>query len=531
MSHDPPLFRALGRCKKKFHRLDTVERDESPGDRRASLARAALTCLVVLAIAACLPLSAFIEPCPASAQAPDLPGTQVSTAHGPAYPLKASVNNRFLVDQRDVPFLMIGDSPQNLIVNASPAQAAIYMADRRDHGINALWINLLCGFANACNQDAATFDGIAPFTVRGDLSTPNPAYFSRADEMIRTAIGNGMVVLLNPVETTSWLPTLKSNGATTAFLYGQYLGDRYKKFPNVIWLHGNDLQTWKNPADDAVVQAVARGIRSVDPNHLHTVELNYVTSGSLDDPSWAPLIDIDAAYSYYPTYAQVLTEYNRPDFKPVILIEGNYEFEDLPNTDGGSLGNLRRQEYWTMLSGATGQLYGSAYTWRLEKGWETKLDSPGVVELGHMKDLFAPRKWYELVPDQNHEVVTAGYDSVASYIGKFLVYFGRPPGWRDKVIRFVKRHSGIGSVASNNYVAAAQTPDGSLMIAYLPSRRTITVNMSKFPAPVAGHWYDPTNGRYSEVSGSTLKNAGARQFTPPGKNSAADGDWVLVLGD
>jgi Putative collagen-binding domain of a collagenase len=55
--------------------------------------------------------------------------------------------------------------------------------------------------------------------------------------------------------------------------------------------------------------------------------------------------------------------------------------------------------------------------------------------------------------------------------------------------------------------------------------------MSKFPAPVAGHWYDPTNGRYSEVSGSTLKNAGARQFTPPGKNSAGDGDWVLVLGD
>ena len=24
---------------------------------------------------------------------------------------------------------------------------------------------------------------------------------------------------------------------------------------------------------------------------------------------------------------------------------------------------LRRQEYWTMLSGATGQLYGNGYTW------------------------------------------------------------------------------------------------------------------------------------------------------------------------
>jgi hypothetical protein len=146
-----------------------------------------------------------------------------------------------------------------------------------------------------------------------------------------------------------------------------------------------------------------------------------------------------------------------------------------------------------------------------------------------MKDLFAPRKWYELVPDQNHRVVTAGYDPISSYIGRFLAYFGRPPGFRDRTIKFVKRHSGVGSLARNNYVAAAQTPDGSLMIAYLPNLRTITVDLSRFPAPVAGHWYDPTNGKYVPVSEIALENAGARQFTPPGNNSAGDGDWLLVM--
>ncbi len=30
----------------------------------------------------------------------------------PAFPLKPSANNRFLVDRNDVPFLMIGDAPQ-----------------------------------------------------------------------------------------------------------------------------------------------------------------------------------------------------------------------------------------------------------------------------------------------------------------------------------------------------------------------------------------------------------------------------------
>lgn len=81
-------------------------------------------------------------------------------------------------------------------------------------------------------------------------------------------------------------------------------------------MHGNDFQSWRDATDDALVQAVARGIRSADPNHIHTAELNFLTSGSLDDPSWAPLIELDAAYTYFPTYAQVLNEYKQPDAKP-----------------------------------------------------------------------------------------------------------------------------------------------------------------------------------------------------------------------
>ena len=105
-------------------------------------------------------------------------------AAAPAYPLKASANHRYLVDQNNVPFLMVGDASQTLIANLSPAEAAIYMADRRRFGINTLWINLLCNYSDVCNKDASTIDGISPFVVSGDLSTPNPAYFRRADDMI-----------------------------------------------------------------------------------------------------------------------------------------------------------------------------------------------------------------------------------------------------------------------------------------------------------------------------------------------------------
>jgi hypothetical protein len=478
------------------------------------------------------PVAATTNPYKAQAQNFPLDIEIVASARSPAYPLKASANHRYLVDQNNVPFLMVGDAPHTLIANLAHTEAATYMADRKKYGINTLWINLLCNYSDGCNEgcnkDATTFDGIPPFIVPGDISTPNPTYFQRAADMINTAAANGIVVLLDPIETISWLGVLRSNGPVKAFTYGQYLGNRYKAFPNIIWMHGNDFQAWRNTADDELVQAVARGIKSADANHIHTVELNYFTSGSLDDPSWAPLVELDAAYTYFPAYAQVLNEYNRVNFKPVFLVEANYEFEN-QGTDVGSTQNLRRQEYWTMLSGAAGQVYASAHTCRLERGWETKLDSPGARQLGYMKDLFSTLQWYGLVPDQTHVVVTAGYYGLAGSIGKFSAYVGQSSGWKARIFRYVKKLTGFGYVSTNTYASAASTSDGSLVMAYLPTIRTITVDMSKLAEPARAHWYDPTNGKYVEVNSSSLTNSGPRQFTPPGNNSAGDGDWVLLL--
>lgn len=440
-----------------------------------------------------------------------------------AFPLKASDNRRYLVDQKNKAFLLVGDAPQTIVTNVSFAGAAAYIANRREYGINTLWINLLCNFSDGCNNDATTFDGVAPFLAAGDLSRPNPAYFQRADDIIKLAAKYGMVVLLDPIETSSWLPILRAAGLDQAVRYGQYLGRRYKDFPNIIWIHGNDFQSWRSPTDDALVQAVARGIRSEDQVHIHTVELNYTTSGSLDDPSWAPLIELDAAYTYFPTYAQVLAEYNRAEFKPVFMVEANYEFE---RADDGLPQSLRRQEYWTMLCGATGQVYGSAYTWRLEKGWETKIDTPGAIQLRFMKSLFVKRKWNDLIPDQDHSVVIAGYGQLAEYIGRLTAYAGNlRPGFVARLRRFTS----LGSVSTNTYASAARTPDGTLVMVYLPSARSLTVDMSKLAGPATARWYDPTNGSYSAVSGSPIANANRHQFRPPGSNAAGDGDWVLVL--
>ena len=425
-----------------------------------------------------------------------------ATTSAPSYPLKVSRNRRYLVDQRNVPFLIVGDSPQALIGNLSVKDASAYIANRKAAGFNSLWVNLLCAKYTGCRDDGATFDGLKPFTTPGDLSTPNPAYFARADAIIRLAAKAGIVVFLDPIETGGWLGVLRTNGIAKDIAYGRFLGKRYKSFRNIVWFNGNDFQTWRNASDDVVVLAVAKGIQSVDPAHIQTVELNYLKSGSLDDRRWRSVIKLDAAYTYYPTYAQVLQEYNRKQFLPVFMVEAGYEFEqNLSSISPGTPVILRRQEYWSVLSGATGQLYGNHYVWPFADGWKDHLDTPGSAQFGHLAKLFAGLQWFRLVPDQAHKLVTAGYGTFTS----------------------------SGNVGSSNYVTTAATPDGTLAMSYLPTGGTIVVDMARLTGQVQARWYDPTNGTYSPVSGSPFTNGGKVRLTTPGQNTDGDLDWVLVL--
>src|SRR5579862_6913876 len=435
-----------------------------------------------------------------SAASTPLDVTTTSGPPGVVNPLKVGPTGRYLVGQNDLPFLITGDSPQALTVNLSEAEADAFFADRQAAGFNLVWVNLLCATYTGGRADGSTYDGIVPFTTPDDLATPNEAFFSRVDDMITLAAQHGLTVLLDPAETGSYLSVLNANGVAKARGYGQYLGTRYRSFDNIVWMSGNDFQSWPSPGDDAVVQAVAQGIRDTDDRHIHTVELDYPVSGSLDDPTWAPLIELNASYTYYPTYAQVLTDYDRPNAIPTFLVEANYEFEHNA-ADEGTPEILRRQAYWALLSGATGQLYGNHYTWPFASGWESNLDTPGSAEMRWVKQLFEPRQWWTLIPDQTHALVTAGYGTYAD----------------------------SGSLEANDYLTAALTPDGALGMAYMPTVRTVTIDMGRLGAAVQASWYDPSSGTFSTITGSPFPNTGSRSFTPSGPNAAGDGDWVLVL--
>jgi len=261
---------------------------------------------------------------------------------------------------------------------------------------------------------------------------------------------------------------------------------------------GNDFQTFTTSSDNAAILAVADGIKSVDPHHLMTVELNYFESGSLDSPAWASRVGLDAAYSYPTVFSRELQEHNRSSV-PVFLVEGNYEFENNTGNDQGTPEVLRRQLWWTTTSGSDGQIYGNLYSVRFLSGWQSNLDTPGAAQQ-HLATTFLNQfRWYDLVPDQNHTLVTAGFGNCA---------------------KSPVEHT-------SNCATSALTADGTLGLVYAPTNATLTINMAKFAGPVTGTWFDPSNGATSAAG--VLAANGVQSLTTPGNDADSNTDWVLLL--
>jgi hypothetical protein len=289
-----------------------------------------------------------------------------------------------------------------------------------------------------------------------------------------------------------------------AYNYGVYLGNRYRGFANIVWQSGNDFQNWNSsPSDNNLVHQVMLGIASTDPIHLQTIELNYDFSYSNQNTTLSDVLTMDTCYTYFETYDCFVQAYVSTPVLPLFLTEANYEYENntgqLPGPAGPYV--LREQAYWMLTSGGAGQLYGNHYTWLFPPGWQLFLASPGAREIKYINGLFSTLPWQKLVPDTEHQVVTAGY---GTYNG------------------------GNENLTTATYCTTAWVP-GSYALTYCPQATTLTVNLAEFVGLTRARWYDPSNGTFMRISGSPFHNSGSHEFTTPGKNHDGDPDWVLDL--
>ncbi|MBV9945487.1 MAG: DUF4038 domain-containing protein [Myxococcales bacterium] len=410
-----------------------------------------------------------------------------------AFPLRLSPDRRYVVDWKGEPFLVQGDAAWSLIAKLTDEDAETYLEDRRRRRFDAVLVSLI--EHKFTSRPPANAYGQAPFARPGDFTAPNEAYFAHADGVLRRAAGKGIAVFLVPAylgqkgEDEGWYQEMRRAGPDALRAYGRYVGQRYASFDNIVWVLGGD---YTPPSEGiAIERAFGEGLREADAGrHLMTAHWDAEMSAlDLPDPTITSWLDLDTTYTYRPVYEKSLADWRRPGGRPHILIETTYEREH-----DSTPRQIRAQAYGALLTGAVGQFFGSGPIWGFWS-WRAALGARGSVDMTHVRELFDGLPWTLLVPDDPNQILLAG----------------------------------SGERGTNDFALLASARDGSLAVAYVPTRRSITLDLSRLHMPLRARWYDPTSGTSSPAAGSPYATPAATVFATPGPNAGGDPDWVLVL--
>lgn len=421
-------------------------------------------------------------------------GLAVKTSRGPGgMLLSASGNSRYLVNPGGAPVWLMGDAGWLAIVQLTNAQIDTYLTDRASRGFNLTVVELIEHYFadNAPNN----IDNAAPFTSTL-FTTPNNTYMNRVDYLMTKAASLGIYVMLSPLyqgyagTEEGWDTEIAAASTSDMQTWGEYCGQRWGEYNNLIWCIGGD------GAPGSLLtkySSFATGLRNYDTRHLITFHDAPESLGS-DNLSGASWLTLNSSYSRTDAVSSyALDGYAASPTTPCIQIEGRYEY-----LSGTTAQTMRAQLYWSVLCGQCGHIYGSERVWQLgadSNDWETEMGSTGAQHMTIGAAWIRSKAWYNLVPDSGHTTLTAGY----------------------------------GTLGNANYAACARVADGSLVAIYMPSNRTMTVDMTKLSGTVTARWFDPTNSSYTADAASPLANTGTHDFSRSATNSAGAADWVLVL--
>ncbi len=416
----------------------------------------------------------------------------IRAGSGPAYPLKLSAGNHYLVDQAGTPFFIQGEAAWSLIAQLDTADVETYLSDRWAKGFNTIIVNLIEHYY--ADNAPANYYGVYPFTNKlsggyWDFSSINPDYFTNSDAAISRAGYYGIQVILAPAYlgygggSEGWYQDMTHNSLVNLTNWGNYVGNRYKSYTNIIWLNGCDYEA----PNKTVVDAVASGILQQDPSHLMTAHCKRGDSAfDYYTESWD---NFNSTYTASIAYIKTLSDYQRSPVAPTFLVEAYYE---VPGNPSYPAIQTRWEAYGAVLSGAMGGCFGVDKIDVFSSGWQANLQSPGSLAYTNLIKLVRTRPWYNCVPDSGHTVVTSGY----------------------------------GTSGQTDYITAMRESTGKTIIAYVPQdQMTFTVAMNQISGSTANAWwYNPQTGAATLIG--SYGTSGSKTFTPPDNY-----DWVLVLDD
>jgi hypothetical protein len=444
--------------------------------------------------------------------------------------LKISENKRFFTDQGGKPFFWLADTGWLLFNRLTREEADRYLTDRQQKGFNVVQVMVVQALrtVNVYGDSALTNRDLGmPKVTDGNVFENSEAYdyWDHVDYVVGKAAEKGIKIGMVPI----WGNAVK-NGKTSAAqakAYAQFLAQRYRDRPNIVWINGGDIQGDVVPE---IWEAIGSTLRTEDPNHLIT----FHPFGRMQSSKWfhdREWLDFNIFQSGHRTYAQdneakdlrygednwryVEADYARQPVKPVLDGEPSYENiwhglhdKTLPVWTAD---DVRRYAYWSVFAGACGFTYGNNGVMQMRKQrtvsaqasagaqvsvsptmdskvalWNEAIDDPGAGQMVHLKNLILSKPYFERVPDQSLIAENGErYDRLLATRGK----------------------------------------DYALI--YTWNGRDMKINMGKIGgAKVNASWYDPRTGQ-TKVLGK-IENKGIKTFNPPGEVRNGN-DWVLVL--
>ena len=446
-----------------------------------------------------------------------------------AFPLKISNDKRYLVDQNNKPFPILGRTAW-FLVSQSEDGYKTFLDNTIKHGFNSIEISVIMHWPMG-NHAPFNADGEAPFTKRldgtpwkgnlvydtiskqsPDLLTPNEKYWSLVDKLLGYCESKGIAVFMFPGyvgyngQEQGWMQELIANGPSKTEQYGAWVATRYKNRKNIVWMLLGDLGRF-NEEQKQTEAALIKGLKSVkgQQSRQYTAEAQSGENAA-DNIHFGHEMTLNGCYTWdlkVPVPYLARKAYAHDPAMPAFLLEEPYDEEgpDGNNYNPNATQPVRRFQWWGWLSTTGGYIAGNAYIWQfVDPVWQQHLNTQGAMDMERLNGFVRSIRWWGLVP--------SGLNGMRT---------------------LVTNRVNVDSTAT--YIAASATKDGSLLVAYVPPdfSGTVSIDMTALSKTSYGYWFDPTSGKYVAIAGTPFPNKGNREFPTPGKNSKGENDWVLVL--
>ncbi|MFC7290102.1 DUF4038 domain-containing protein [Hirschia litorea] len=484
----------------------------------------------------CLAMSLLLTPISACASSP-------WQQHGK---LEVSENGHRIQYEDETPFLWIGDTAWGLFQQLTREEVDLYLDHRKELGFTviqsvAFWYPHGGGLPNG-PHNATNAYGHRPFSGEDDApntseplivdggssSDPND-YWDHADYVINAIEKRGMHLALLPCWGRAYV-TPQFSGAHPEFTaeeakkYGAFLGERYKNYPNIIWVIGGDAKPEiapdeNNPSAQSydhkdIFRAMAEGIAlgttqkqlswnqpdkawdEIFMTYHPDGDVPYNSSSWFHNDAWLDANGVEVWKEVDHVFSTMLRDYQLSSpAKPSLFLEGSYEYGSYQHGCGWVTPlRARRQAYHTFFAGGAGHTYGAGPIWAMRgtdgdyncgHTWQEALDFPAAFQLASIaKQFLIDHNWHDWIPD-------------------------------DSLITGPKEEG-------ENLKSGVSSPQHEIALVYFTNTSSTDVkNTASYPA--SAQWFDPRNGNKQDAGNFQIGQE--RSMTPPKEWE----DAILIL--